>query len=66
MIAAQFYPIFRLTGMIFDLAGKSFRPIALSLGEACVGVAGKDTTILASCCSAPKMVMLAGITIKYR
>jgi hypothetical protein len=30
-----------------------------------VGVAGEDTTILASRCSAPGMDMLAGITIKY-
>jgi hypothetical protein len=28
------HPIFWLTGMIFDLAGKGFRPMAHSLGEA--------------------------------
>jgi hypothetical protein len=65
-IAAQFHPIFWLTGMIFDLAGKGFRPMAPSLGEACYWCRWEDTTILVSRCSAPRMVMLAGITIKYR
>jgi hypothetical protein len=57
MVAAQFHPIFWLTEMIFDLAGKRFCPMYHLSERRAVGVAGKDTTILASCCSAPKMVM---------
>jgi hypothetical protein len=65
-IAAQFHPIFRLTKMIFDLAGKGFCPMSPSLREARCWCRWKGHHHPCVLLFSAQDGHVAGITIKYR